>query len=346
MRRDLPRQSYVGAIFTDRELADDHNRVGGVDGRYKFDDNWDARFQAVSSSTRTTDGERLDGPAYDLAFNRGGRHFTTHAHYQDYARDFVTETGFVPRVDIRTVHQSSGYTFRPEGPRLISWEPRLFVEYLEDQSGLRLDERIAPEISWSFRRQTNVGLFLSLGRERLRPEDFAELSEPLDFEVRRYAAWFETRFLASLSANGRLELREAINFAPPPGEPPVEDDELRASVGLTGRPGRRHVIDVTYFRTELEDPQDDATFLVNDIARTRWNWQVLPQLSLRTILQYDRTRVDAQYTVRENEESFNADFLLIYLVNPWTALYAGYNASYADFDAEQLFVKLSYLHRF
>lgn len=366
VRRELPRQSYVGAMFTGREFGDGYNRVGGVDGRYKFDDNWDLRFQAVDSQTRTLDGERLDGPAYDVSVNRGGRHFTTHVHYLDYARDFITETGFVPRADLRDLHQSTAYTFRPEGRRLLSWQPRLFAEWLEDQDGLRLDQWITPEIQWNFRRQTDLGLYASWGRQRLRPQDFPALDEPRDYDDRRWAGWFNTRFLAAFSINGRLEARQSIHFETPEGEAPAEDDELRTTLNFTLRPGRHHVIDTNYLRTELEEREGSATILVNDIARTRWNWQLTHQLSLRTILQYEKTRVDPQLTRRESRERFNADFLFVYLVNPWTALYAGYNSDYTDLtllehedgnevvrtegdlerNAEQLFVKLSYLYRF
>jgi hypothetical protein len=301
-----------------------------------------------------------------VALNRNGRHFATHNHFRDYSRDFVTEVGFVPRVDLREAHNSTGYTFRPEGPRLISWQPGVFVLRLEDQSGLRLDEHIDPSIQWNFRGETSVGLFSSWGRERLRPEDFSVLVEPEDFPTRRLAAWFNTRFFASFSINGRLEARRTINFSPPAGEPQHEADELRTTLNFTLRPGRRHVIDTNYLRTELEQRSGGETILVNDIARTRWNWQLTHKLSLRTILQYDKTRSDPLSTSAESEENLNGDFLLVYLVNPWTALYAGYNSNYRDIalidtddgrevirtdgdlkqDAEQIFVKLSYLYRY
>ena len=85
------------------------------------------------------------------------------------------------------------------------------------------------------------------------------------------------------------------------------------------------------------------------------------------ILRYDRTRANPQLSSLEEEtENLNADLLVTYLVNPWTALYLGYNTNYQNLeleeapggsqvvrteddlsnDAKQLFVKLSYLFRF
>ncbi len=65
---------------------------------------------------------------------------------------------------------------------------------------------------------------------------------------------------------------------------------------------------------------------------------------------------EAQTRLRD-EENVNGDLLLTYLVNPWTALYLGYNTNYRNElvdpgmrfsddlfnDASQVFVKISYL---
>jgi len=366
LRRDMKRQSHVGVLFTDREFADGYNRVGGIDGRHKLDLNWDLRWQAAASTTRNLDGEEFDGHAFDVSVNRAGRHLGVHAHYRDYAEDFFTAVGFVNRVDVRDLHQQTRWEFWPEGKRLISWVPSLFTQYIEDQDGLRLDVVAEPAIQWNFRRQTSVGLFSSFGKQRLRPEDFVALEAAEDFDVRRLAAWFSTRFINAFGANGRWEVREWINFSPPAGQAPTEADEQRITLNFTVRPGFHHVIDANYLRTELEETDGSATILVNDIARMRWNWQFTPKFSLRTILQYDRTRADSERTSIEADENLNADFLFIYLVNPWTAAYAGYNSNFRSFDldptddghevvrpgerlrndAQQLFVKLSYLYRF
>lgn len=365
LRRDLPRQSYFGFIFTDREFDDRSNRVMGVDGRFRLDEAWDARFQLISTSTRRIDGESSSGPGYDVSFNRDGRHIDSHIHYRDFSDDFTTDVGFVPRIDIREIHQSSSYTFWPEGDKLISWTTRLFTEYVEDQSGLRLDERFAPEIQWDYRRQTRWGLFASWGHQRLRPEDYGTLAEPEDFTTNRTAIWGSTRAVDGFDVNGRVEWRDWINFVPAEGQSPEEADELRTTLNVNLRPGLRHVIETRYLRTVLEEREGGGTIFVNDIVRTRWNWQLTTKFSMRTILQYDDTRSDPELTSLDDSENLNADFLLTYLVNPWTAVYAGYNSNYRnvelvenesggevirtgslDNDSEQIFVKASYLYRF
>ena len=77
------------------------------------------------------------------------------------------------------------------------------------------------------------------------------------------------------------------------------------------------------------------------------------------------TRSDSEKTLLETTRNLNGDLLLSYLVNPWTALFVGYNGNYqnlelvegtpdptlirtsGDFlnDSRQFFLKLSYLFR-
>jgi hypothetical protein len=123
LSRDVLEHSSVGLIFTDRELQDSFNRVGGVDARLRFNDRWAATLQAVTSSTRDLDGERLAGPAYDLQIDRAGRHFTWAFDYNDVSPGFRSEPGFVRRVDIRRAFQRSAYRFRPDGRRVLWYGP-------------------------------------------------------------------------------------------------------------------------------------------------------------------------------------------------------------------------------
>jgi predicted porin len=96
------------------------------------------------------------------------------------------------------------------------------------------------------------------------------------------------------------------------------------------------------------------------------NYQFTRNLSLRLILQYEGTITNSQLTTLDDRRNFNADVLITYLVNPWTALYIGYNGNRQNLewiedangrelirdrghlmnDANQFFLKFSYLMRF
>jgi predicted porin len=109
-----------------------------------------------------------------------------------------------------------------------------------------------------------------------------------------------------------------------------------------------------------------ANVLTNHIFRSKWNYQFNRELSLRVIVQYDSVLTNPEFTDEETTKNINADFLLTYLINPWTALYVGYNSNAQNIhivptdsgaeiarrrngflnDGKQFFVKFSYLFRF
>ena len=45
------------------------------------------------------------------------------------------------------------------------------------------------------------------------------------------------------------------------------------------------------------------------------------------VLQYESTAARPQLSREDERRNFNADFVLTYRVNPWTALFAGYNGN-------------------
>ena len=98
---------------------------------------------------------------------------------------------------------------------------------------------------------------------------------------------------------------------------------------------------------------------------SRWNWQFTRELSIRAILQYEATLANETLTSLETHKNFNVDLLVTYRVNPWTAFYVGFNSNSRNRDlieapdgnylirrpsllndANQFFVKMSYLVRF
>ncbi len=354
LSRDLPRQSNIGFIYTDREFEDDTNRVTGIDGRIKLGEHWDTSFQAVHSATRDESGRQED-PAYSLAFNRNGLNFSSHLHYRHVGRHFASEPGFIPRTDIRDYHASAGYSFRHEDRRLISWRPNIFVSWIEDQAGTRQDWNVSPNVSWEFRRQTRVSVFGDKGRVRF---------ENVDYPNENIGASFSTQFIRTFDASAELGWGKSINFVPPEGTSSSAVDTFRARANLGLRPGRHLRIDTNYFLTRLDDERTGERVLTDQILRTRWSWQFNSRLSLRLILQYESTRTDPLFTRLETRKNYNGDLLVSYLVNPWTAVYVGYNSNYQNFDiqnlgaptvirtdddfindARQAFVKISYLFR-
>jgi hypothetical protein len=365
VRRDILKQSNIGVIYTGREFQDSYNRVGGIDGRLKLNQNWVMGYQAVASKTRTLDGQELAGPAYQAYIYRSGRQFSYQANYEDYSPNFRTAVGFVRRTDVRSLNQNISYSFRPEGKFLISWGPSVFSNHLWDHDGLRVDGTVGARLNIELIGSTFIGFFNGSNRERLRPKDYAVLKQNLDFGSNFKSVSVQSSYFKNFSINAEYSRWAGINFVPPNAQAPFLGNRSTAELGMTLRPTNKLRIDNTYLMSRLLNRYNGDAIFNNHIVRSKWNWQFDPKLSLRLIFQYDTLLVNRKYTALETRKNFNADLLMTYQLNPLTALYAGYNSNLQNVDllptatgaelarfpnrfindGKQLFVKFSYLFR-
>jgi len=384
VNRDISRQSTIGMMYTDREFAGSYNRVGGLDTRFKLHQNWWVTAQAVASSTKSTDGTQTAGPAYHVQARFDGRKFYSNADYNDLSPGFNTLTGFITteaverpinvgrtitrpplRTDMRGLGEIAMYRFRPEGKFLISWGPTVFLNPLWDHRGNRLDLYQDYTMSWEFTRQTAFELYYVDDQETLRPQDFQGLRANETFSHHRQGVYFETGLLDSVTFKGDYSEGAQINIVPPAGQLPLLSDVSEATVSLVLRPERHLRIENTYLLDRLTDRATGAAVFNNHIFRSEWGWQFNQKLSLRVIPQYNTVLANPPFTSLATTKNFNADFLVTYLLNPFTALYVGYNSNMDNLqllpyttpsqlirtpgllnDGKQFFAKVAYLVRF
>ncbi len=366
VNRDISEQSTLGFIYTDRQLADSYNRVLGVDGRFKLSENWVAGFQAALSRTKFLDGEKRNGSAYNASISRSGRSLGYDFLYRSFTPGFHTDAGFVERTDIHDFKQEVDYRFRPEGKYLISWGPRFVTEAVYDHSGLRLDFTQGNNLTFELIGDTEIGVSYYYDRERIRPKDFPILTENRDFRRDQTEVFFNTSYFDWFTFEGSHAWGSLVNFDPPDEVAPFLTKATESEFLLTVRPKQNLRIDNTYLLTRLMDRDTGANVLTNHIIRSKWNYQFNRELSLRVIMQYDSLLTNENFTDEEVEKNFNADFLLTYLINPWTALHVGFNTNRQNIDivptdagsevirrrnrfindGRQFFIKFSYLFRF
>ena len=187
VRYDLYAESYVGAIFTDRELLDGYNRVAGLDSNFRLGNTHAFGVRAVGTRDRDLDGLETAGYLLDATFRKTGRNLSyTLAHYA-LSPDFATDVGFVRRTDQRATFGTVSYNWWPEH-WLISWGPNLDYMRGYNFEGVLEDQQVSGGLNFSF--ANNVRFDASVNRD-------LERFGGIDFFKTRY------RFMGVVSASRR-----------------------------------------------------------------------------------------------------------------------------------------------
>jgi len=311
----------------------------------------------------------VDGLGYMLDLERTGRRLNLQTQYLDFSPNFETQTGFVNRVDLREQLMKASYYWRPEGKFLISYGPTLQAFNIWDHSGTALDYFLYPGFRVDMTRGTYVNLHpFGYDDVHLRPIDYNTLTRVSDYPqpfwgIEAGTSWFKQFDLTAFFVSGA-----GVNFNPAAGRTPMIGHEDQGKFTLTFHAGGRLRIDNAYLLEHVRERETNLTAVTNHIFRSKWNYQFTRELSARVILQYTSVLSNTTISSLSPTKSFNADFLITYLIHPGTAIYVGYNSDLANFnrnlqvdpvtgdilttrsghinDSRQFFMKASYVFRF
>jgi hypothetical protein len=358
------RTSNLGVMVTSRDFGATYNRVYSVDTRLQLFQNWIFTGQAITSNTRLAGGQKLAGPAYMATWRHFGKHFVYGSNYTDRSPNFLSQLGFFRRVDIRQVNQQTGYLWRPEKSIVQSFGPvfNAMIDY--DRKGRLLDWNLRPEFQLNLTRGTEISL------ER---QEIYEYYSGIGFRKRRHQVEFNTEWLRWLTVKTSYQWGTGVNYTPAAGLQPFLGRSAEASAGFELRPGPRLQLNETYLYSAMQTGSESrlsgtaagTPVFYNHLVRSKVNYQFSREFSLRCIVDYNSVLPNHALVRLDKEKRLGLDVLFTYMLNPGTALYAGYTDLYENYGlnplrspslyrtaspdlntGRQVFVKLSYLFRF
>jgi Domain of unknown function (DUF5916) len=368
--RDFGDQSRAGIMHTEREFGDAHSKVSAADTYLRLNDVWLTELLMVNTETRDQDGNVATGRQTNWRFNRTSRNFNAHYHWTEQSSGFAVPLGILSRnytPDAEGLHGFMEYRFWPEDTWIDRIGPRVFFANQDDRSGLRIYNEFSPQLQISWAGDSFFAVGTNKIRERLRPQDFSGLTTTRDYSQDRWFMNLSTATLQKVGFSLALDRGTVINLVPRlavPPEPFVEPelaDRTYVEAGVLWRPIDRLSVDTTFLSTSLDDHAGAGKILDDRILSTRWNFQFTKEMSLRVILQHEDTQPTALSRLIR-DENLNLDVLFRYVLNPWSALYVGFNNNESNLqlidtpqgsqvvrtedlerDGQQLFVKFSYL---
>jgi hypothetical protein len=365
--RDFGEQSRAGIMHTEREFGDSYSKMSAADTYLRLNENWLTELLMVNTDTRDEDGNVVTGRQTNWRFNRTGRSFNAHYHWTEQSTGFAVPLGILSRnytPDAKGLHGFMEYRFWPEDSWIDRIGPRVFFQSQDDRSGLRLYNEFSPQLQVAWSGDSSLSFGANMIDERLRGgrtdarQDFPGLPADRDFSQRRWFWNYSTDAWQKFGFSGGMDKGTVINLVPALFAFPELADRTFVEADFRWRPMDRLRVDTSFLSTELDDRAGRGTIFTNKIVRTRVNYQFTKEMSMRVILQHEDTDPNPALSRLLRDESLNLDLLFRYVLNPWSALYIGYNNNESNLqlingvptrtedlarDGQQFFVKFSYL---
>lgn len=325
-RRDLPKQSTLGAMVTSRAGDGYTNHVYGVDGMFRLSDSDTIRVQALQSRTEypiaiaeeyAQPEDSFADQAWTLRYSHRERDWDASLTYEDVGAGFRADMGFQPQVDFRKLEGRGSRIWWGDED---SWYNRAeiggTINRREDQSGQLLSEEANIHVEASGPKQSFIWL---TGGQRTRHFD------GVDFDQNFFRSWFRVQPTGRLQFSMSAGYSDAIDYAHTrPGEQLSFEPQIRLDLGNHLRTRLSH-----NFRTL--DVDGGRLFEAN-LTQLRMIYQVNLRVFVRAIFQYTNIARDPslyEETVESQTQSLFNQLLFGYKLNPRTVFYLGYSDGFS-----------------
>jgi len=316
-RRDVGANSTLGVLYTGRNGNDYNNDLYGLDGFLRFNSSNALRFQYLRSDTSYPTGSGLGrdltGDGWLLQYDYLSRNWVATLSHTDLSDDFRADSGFIPRVDVRT---TEGRLLRRIWGNGDTWYDQLIVGvnalYTENQAGDKTDDNVQLVFDYVGPYQTAVEVAVSKA---------SELYIDQLYDTDRQSVELQMKPTGDLAFSLRAETGKAIDFTNAQSA-----DIVEIQPGLEMRVGRHVNLRLDHVRQRLD--VDAGELYTVDLSQALMVYQFSTRAFVRAIFQYQdlQQNPDAYpVPVREEQKDLFTQLLFSYEVNPQTVLFLGYN---------------------
>jgi hypothetical protein len=337
LKQDIYAESYIGAIFADKETGQDwgsissnHNRVAGVDGQFKLGRYNRLTFQLVGSDSAVGDQTTGVTPAAQFDFSHVSRRWSLSASYTHLPPDFEAAMGYIRRKDIRQVRTRVGYNILPMNDVIVDIRPSIEYRRAYDFDGILTDEEV------------QIGGFISGWRGTYFFGNYTnelERYEGIDFHRQGIRMSIGSDPLKWIGGRVGFSAGDSIYYD---DDPPYLGYKITYSATVTLRPITNFRLFYTFRNdTFWKDKGGELEYKVNIISQ-RITYQLSRHLGLRLVTDYN-----------DYDGDLYNSLLFSYQLNPGTVFYLGMDDSRLRDEGGIFrnegtfyFVKFSYWWRF
>ena len=330
IKTDVFKESYLGFCLADKEIDGSYNRVLGVDGQFRFKDKFFFSFQAIGSKTKFDDEETGIVPALYADFSYFSKHVGGGLYWMSIHPDFEASSGFINRVDYRTLGAYTSFRAYPE------------KKYLNQVSlGLSAGQRYAYFEDLLTDRWSRANLHLRFTEFSMMDITFQnsmERYEGIDFNKNSYTVQGENNLIGWLPFGFYFRTGHSIFYDP---DDPFLGWSNTYGLYFNVKPNKRLQMSVDFSKETFWEERGGEQLYDFNAVRQRTTYQLSKTLSLRAIVDY----------YHENNE-FYGSFLVSWILRPGTVFFFGVDSNYLKGgsgrygqDNYSIFIKFSYWWR-
>jgi hypothetical protein len=323
--------SSVGVLVTARDGEDYRNIVGGIDGRWKINDQHSINFQYLQTETEypeaiATEFEQplgtFSGDATVLDYDYGSRNWFGGVTLESFSSGFRADSGFVSQV--------GGDEYRARFGRIWhgtsdNWWTRIRASVHANrkvaEDGREVDRRQFLRFGFGGAKQTWFQFVLVDGQE---------LWEDVNYDLNEFRAYFEIQPTGGVSVSMLGAYGDKIDYT---------NDRLgkatRVEPNVVWNISQKLLLRLKGLSSRLDTPDGEMIFDAA-ILDARLTWQFSLRSFLRLTLQNTNVeRNQAQYIeeIDDQSQDLGRQLLYSYKLNPQTVFFLGYSDQYLDDDS-------------
>ena len=332
--RDIFSRSKIGGIVINKETlgGSDYNRTVAADAALALHPNFVVNsFVAKTESPGVSTGNMagfISGKWLSPSWNIYGQ-------YIDLQDNFNAEVGFVPRIGIRESEFHIEWDPRPDRWNIRQLDPMWDITYTTDQHNRLLSRRVHYMVGVYFEDGSSGWVYYNDLFEQLDFPFFIHENVTIPSGTYRFGEWV---YMYSTDQSKRLYGR--VNYSPQTFFGGTRTD-FRVTAGV--RATNSIAFEARFSRSDVSLP---GGAFIADLASLTADFAFSPQLTLRTLSQYNSVTHEISNSVRFN-----------WIYKPGSDLYITYDELRTDMDPQfagirraspwvrnrQLAIKLTYL---
>ena len=286
--RDIFARSKVGGMIVNKEAIGEasFNRTFAVDTSLTPHPFFTVTGFVAKTETPGLSGADAAGHINATWLSPG---FRVYSEYTDLQEHFNPEVGFVPRIGIRRSKLHAQWNPRPGKWGIRSMDPMMNIEYTTDQDNRLLTRRVHHMIGVQFEDGSNLTLITNSQFEQL--DVTFQITSEVVVPPGAYRFWIPS---ARYSSDPSRRLSASASYSPQ-GFFGGRRTDWRTSVSL--RASSRIAVQGSFRRSDVTLP---GGAFVADLASTTFDLALSPEMTLRSLTQYNSTTDSISTSVRFN----------------------------------------------